>query len=261
MKRMKFSAQELYVMAATAGKGKMFGIPDGFAWTPDEEIPAARQRIKDALLDEEILAMDFDGKISVTPDYAELVNVYCDCKKCLTVNRQKAEGESEDVIFWQGNGKLYRAEVLEEDYVFSEIDDLSAEAELTQNNWSTISTAKDAEAVIPQIALTKAKRYGMQGDTEETLRILKQNGADDRLAAVLMDGLQEKAQYLGLLLMDIRSGKCEKTEKAWLNSRGVLFAMRTTVVNFRTCTVFTETDKDTALADEKELIDTFLGRE
>ena len=261
MKRMRFTAQELYVLAATAGKGKMYGIPDGFAWVPDEELQAARQQVSDALLEEDVLAMDFDGKLSVAADYQELVDVYCDCKKCLTVNRQSTDGKSEDLIFWQKDGNIYRAEIDEDWYAISNVSPFEAEASVVAENWPERTSQPSADVIIPQIALTKAKRYAMNGNTEEAHRILRQNGADDRTAAVLCDGLQERAQYVGLLLMDMRSGDCKKTESAFLSSRGINFVMGTTVVNFRTCTTFTECEGAEAQRQIKELVSAFLRTE
>lgn len=258
MKRMRFTAQELYVLAAAADKGKMYGIPDGFAWVPDEELQITRQQVSDALLEEDVLEMDFDGKLSLSGDYQELVGVYCDCQKCLTVNRQSTDGSSEDLIFWKKDGNIYRADIGEDWYTFSRISPVEAEASVTAEDWPERPPQSSADIVIPQIALTKAKRYAMNGNEEETLRILLQNGADDRTAAVICDGLQERAQYIGLLLMDMRSGNCEKTQSAFLSSRGITFAMDTTVVNFRTCTTFTEWEGKEVLGRIKELMSAFL---
>ena len=260
MNRMKFSAQELYVLAAAAKKEKMYGLPDGFSWMPEEEMPVAHRQIADALLDEGVLVMDFDGKTSVAAEYVEMVNVYCDCSKCLTLNRQKENGVSEDKIFWQYNERMYCAEAQEDDYVFHTVSGPEIQADLAQEKWTSVGAA-GMETVIPQIALTKAKRYAIKEKTEEALRILKQNGADNRTAAVLYDGLREKAQYLGLLLMDMSSGTCEKTEKAWLNGRGVIYSMGKTVVNLRTCTVFTEVEREAVSQDIEKLAAAFFRRE
>lgn len=261
MKRMRFTAQELYVLAETAGKSKMYGIPDGFAWVPGEELRAMRQQIGDALLEEDILEMDFDGKLNVAADYQELVGVYCDCQKCLTINRQSNDGRSEDMIFWQKDKNIYRAEIDEDWYAIGKVSPFEAEASVIAENWPERLSQPLAEVVIPQIALTKAKRYAMSGNTEEALRILRQNGADDRTAAVLCDGLREKAQFIGLLLMDMRSGNCEKTESAFLSSRGITFAMRTTIVNFRTCTTFAECEGTEAQRQIEENVTAFLRTE
>ena len=261
MRRMRFTAQELYVLAATAGKGKMYGIPDGFAWVPEEELQLMRQQVSDELLDEDILEMDFDDKLSISGDYQELIDVYCDCQKCLTVNRQNSEGRSEDLIFWQKDGDIYLAEIDEDWYTFNKISPQEAEASVAAESWPESTPQSSTSIEIPQIALTKAKRYAMNGNTEEALRILLQNGADDRAAVVLCDGLQEKAQYVGLLLMDMCSGNYEKTESAFLSSRRITFAMGTTVVNFRTCTTFTECEGAEVQRKIKELVTAFLRTE
>ena len=100
----------------------------------------------------------------------------------------------------------------------------------------------------------------MKNMDEDALRLLKQNGADDRTASVIYDGLQEKAQYLGLLLMEPSSDDCKKTEKAWLSSRGVLFAMRKAIVNYRTSVAFTEADAESVSVGIEELAAEFFGR-
>ncbi len=259
MKRMRFSAQELYVIAVTAGKDKMYGIPDDFSWMEDEDIPAARQQVSDSLMDEDIIGIDFDGKLSVSQDYEELAEIYCSCRKCLTVNRQAANGASEDLIFWQYGDKYYRAEETEDDYyVFSTVDDLEIKAELTKDTWPEGADGSN-ETAIPQVALKRAKRFVTHKETDQALRVLKQNGADERVAAILLDGLQEKAQYLGFLLMDLKSGECEEREKSWLSSRGVILSMSSTVVNYRTCTVFTETTKDEVSQEIGNIVSAFLG--
>ncbi len=261
MKRMKFTAQELYILAYAAGKNKMYGIPDGFAWLEDEEVPAARQQVVDTLLEEGVLNMDFDGKLLVSSEYLDLVGVYCDCSKCLTSNSQNADGSSEDLIFWQYRGAFFRAEIEEDLYFFSGCTALEAEESLTRREWPGSPSQPEKETVIPRIALTKAKRYAGKGTADDALRILVQNGADERTAAVLCDGLQEKAQYVGLLLMDMSSGKCEKTERAFLSSRGATYALCSTVVNFRTCTVFTECSGIDAKKEIFGTVGLFLGAE
>lgn len=261
MRRMRFTAQELYVMASAAGKRKMYGIPDGFAWMSEKELQLMRQQISDTLLEEGILEMDFDGKCSISEDYQKFIGVYCDCQKCLTVNRQSNEGKSEALIFFQKDGEFHRTEVDENWYVFSRISPLEVEASTIAENWLEKSLHSPADIVIPQIALTKAKRYAMSGNVEEAFRILKQNGADNREAAVLCDGLQERAQYVRLLLMDMSSGNCKENSIAFLSGRGIVFVMGIVVINFRTCATFTECDGAEMQRQIKEIVTTFLHTE
>ena len=257
MKRMRFNAQELYVLANISGKESMYGIPDGFERIPDEEVPSVRETIIGKLLDEGIITMDFDGNLTVAEDYRKLVSVYCDCQKCMTVNRSGDDGAAEDLIFWRFNGKTYRAEVLDDDLAFSLTADLEPETVLMQDEWRETPEREPSETIIPQIALSNAKRSAAEGKKDEALRVLRQNGADERTAAVLYDGLQGNAHYLGVLIMDLSTGGFEKTEKAWLSGRDMILALSTTVVNFRTCTVFTGIARETLLHGLKELASSF----
>ena len=257
MKRMRFNAQELYVLAALSGKKKMYGIPNGFEWLPDDEVNVVRQEVSDALLEEGILSMDFDGEISVSPDYRTLVNAFCDCKRCLTVNRQEPDGNFNDQIFWYYKGTITQATADEGSYFFSEVSPSEVKAELLNDEWKSTDFPAYVETIIPQIFLEKAKRYALK-NTEETLRILRQNNADERTAAILCDGLQCRAHYFRIILMDMSSGECVKSEKSWLESRGITVSMNTTIVNFRTCTKFVETEEKCVKAEIAEFVSLFL---
>ena len=261
MRRMKYTAQELYVLAAAAGKKTMYGIPDGFALLNDEEIPAARRQAEDILLDEGITAMDFDGRLNVSAEYMKLANICCDCEKCLTVNRQRTDGTAEDIIFWMYGGKLYQAEVVDDYYVFSDVEEATVRASAFGEKWHCGKTQGENRTVIPRVTLIKAKRYAAENKTEDAVRFLRQSGADDRTSAVIVDGLQERAEYLGLLLMEIEGTECKKTEKAWLNSRGVACAVANVVEDFRSCIAFSETTEEEINGEIRELTDMFLSRE
>lgn len=259
MKRLRFTAQELYILASCSDKKKMYGIPDGFAWLPDEEVAVARQLVCDTLQEEGILIMDFDGKISVAPDYQKLVCIYCDCQKCLTVNRQLVDGKAENLIFWCYDAHIFLAEAEEDYYCFREVTPTEVESQIFGEKWSCTEEHKNYEITIPQIALKKAKRFATKDDSENAIRILKQNSADERTAVILFDGLQEKAHFLRLLLMSLDLDHPEETEKAWLNSRRTIISIRQTVVNFRTCTCFTEVSEESVKQGVKEFVANFLS--
>lgn len=261
MRRMRFTAQELYLLAAYSEKKKMYGIPDGFAWLSVEEAASARQQVSDDLLNGGILSMDFDGKISVVPEYQELVSVYCDCMRCLTVNRQSSNGNAENLIYWNYNGQVFQAEADGDQYCFKEIKSTDVVAHIFAESWSSIDIHDDTQLIIPQIALKKAKRTVAKGDSENAKRILRQNGADERTATVLLDGLQEKANYLRLLLMSPNPDNCEEVEESWLNSRRITFSLHKTEVNFRTCTCFAEVSEIDVRQGVIEIVESFLMNE
>lgn len=258
MKRMRFTAQELYVMAAIAGKDKMFGIPDGFSGISEEELPAIRQQVFDSLLDEGVIRMNFEGRYSVSEQYSAMIMIYCDCTKCLTINRQSADGDTENMIYWQYNGDFFAAEV-DGNYYFLRKSSPAEVGQLSVYGFGSYTMdIQNGETIVPQIALKKAKRSIEEKDIENATRILKQNGADERVAAIVLDGLQEKAHYLRLLFIDTIDAGGKEIEKSWLSSRRVIISLRQAVVNYRSCVCFSEVTKKTVEQDVHGILENFL---
>ena len=263
MRQSSFSAQELICMAGLCEKKTIYGIPDGFAAVYEEDMPAAFQQVNDSLIKSRIAEMNFDGKVILHDEYRELIHVCCDCEKCLTVNIQRADRTAADYIFWQTERSLHMAEAVGNQYVFSRTDAAMIRMLTAEYSFSGNGAAESLELVIPQTELLKAKRQARGGNHDGAVRILRQNGADERLSHIIAEGLDEKAVYIGILYMDNRESSCRQTEIAYLNSQGAVFQLGQTVMNFRTCAVFREVDGADARQALSDLIDQFLdcGRE
>lgn len=259
MRRMRFQAQELYILAAIAGKEKMYGIPNGFAGTSQREEQTVRQIITDSMLEEGIINMDFNGNYSISEKYAAIAEIYCDCNKCMTVNKQLPDGKAENLIFWRDDAHLFLAEIEGDYYCLRECDTMEVEARVSGESWTGVEEYYNSVFTIPQIALKKAKRFAIKNDSDNAIRILKQNGADERAAVILFDGLQETAHYLRLRLLNLKPDYCEEVEKEWLNSRGVILSLHQTVVNYRTCTCFTEVSEKSVEQGVREILANYLA--
>lgn len=253
-----FTAQELICMARLRRKRKIYGIPDVFSAVPQEYRRTVMQNTYDTLLEKQIAVMDFDRKTTLSETYDTLVDFCCDCGKCLTVNNQRSALTNTSYIFWQWIGTYQMAEVVEDQYVFSQVDASAIKAFLADVRYHSQDTGTFLDAVIPQIALTRAKRACKSGNDEDAIRILRQNGAEERLARVITDGLHESACYIDLMYMDNRKGVCQKTEKTYLSSRGAAFSLGETVVNLRSCVRFTETDGGVVQSEISDLVNAFL---
>ena len=256
MKQSAFTAQELFCMAYLMRKPKMFGIPNVMGKEPEKTL----QSVIDNLITQQIAAMDMDGRVSLCEEYRALVDAISDCKKCLTINVQRENRNTQNMIFWLYNGQGMMAEVIGERYIFSAADEVMVRALVDGVLDSNACNKQVADTVIPHIQMVKAKRHCQNGELEAAIRLLRQNGADDEIACVLVDGLLEKANYLGALLMDMRSGECVKTKKAYLSSGGVLLTLNETVINLRSCIAFSGITTDDMRCEMKALVDSFLER-
>lgn len=256
MKQSCFSAQELICMAKLCGKKVIHGIPDGFAAISEEDMPVVFQQVYDVLIKKRIAELNFDGRMFLYDEYTELINICCDCDKCLTVNIQRTDHTASDYIFWHFHDTFHMAEVIEDSYVFSKIDAALIGPMISEPGFPCGNTVASSELVIPQTELLKAKRQCKGGSFDSAVRILRQNGADERLSHIIADGLGEKAAYIGLLYMDNREGG--QTEKAYLSSQGAAFELSQTIVNFRTCAVFKEVDGTNVKREISALVDLFL---
>lgn len=260
MNQQRFKALELIYLAALSGKEKIYGIPDAFAAIPPSQRKKASSEAEEQLLARQILTMDFDGKVCVSEGCRELIEFCCDCRKCLTINLQKADGTACSFIFWKKDKKLLVAEVIGEQYLLSFTSAETVRKILDELRWD-VSGEMPPKAEVPQTVLAKAKRLWASGKDDEMFRLLRQNGANEQMASIILDGLQEKAQYVGFLLMDNKKDICEKTEVAFLGSRGVVLALNQSIVNFRSCLVFKPVNAEAADKSLLSLAESFLQKE
>lgn len=235
----QFTSQELFCMAKIAHKKAMYGVPDGFEMLSEDEKPLAQAGVLDGLLAKQIVEMDMDGKTVLSdPSNQDMLAAICDCEACLTVNYQFGHDRAEDVVFWKTESGLLRADVIDGHFVF-----VSEDALGLKNYLSTISLSSGAfkgkkSVTIPQIALARAKRAVIDGKKDDAERALMQNGAGD-LADVILSGLEEKADYLGLLLMVNKPDEKAPQQAAFTGAEGILLSLSDAVLAYRNCTAFT----------------------
>lgn len=258
MVRQSYTAKELFCMAYIQNKQKMYGIPDGFGAMPREMRIAEIQRISDGLTDEGIIEMDMDGSVELNESCKAMLDYICECDMCLTLNVQKSPNGLQSYMFWQHNSSYMMAEVIGDRYLLSTADAFTIRG-LVEQAWDNDKESSIPDKIIvPQLALVKAKRRIGEEKTEDAFRILRQNGADEKAAQIILSGLSEKAGYLGVLLMDNHTGECKKQEYCYLFDNDVIFALSQQVLNFRTCAVFSGVDSKAVQETLTSAVDNFL---
>ena len=255
----QFTSRELFCMAQLCRKTAMYGIPDGFEMLPEEEIPQAKAAVLDDLLTKGITSMDMDGRTGLADaSYQALITAICDCEACLTVSYQSGQERSEDVVFWKTAAGYLRADVEDDRFVFVSEDAAGIRAYLATVTMRNRAAAEDRRSVtVPQVALSKAKRAVADGQEEDARRALRQNGADP-FTETILTGLQEKADYLGLLFLENTPDDNPPEKAAFLCANGVLLTLSETVLNYRDCTVFSACSESEAAARIKAFWDRFL---
>lgn len=256
MKSMSFTPQELYCMALIQNKTAMYGIPDRMGGSPQEKA----DEIIDAMLTHHLAQMDLDGNLSLTEPYAELVEHYCECGKCLTVTLQEPGRDTQSLIFWERSGRYLIAQCIYDRYVFTEVREDLLRALPEQIVPGGYCLRECPEAVIPNSQLQQAKRACARDDIADAVRLLRQNGAVETAALAIADGLRENACSVDLVLMDMTGGDCRKTEVGFLAAGNEMLALSSAVVNYRSCTVFTPSDTRQMRQAAAQLVARFLEK-
>ena len=224
----------------------------------EDEKPLAQAGVLDGLLAKQIVKMDIGGKTVLSdPSYQEMLAAICDCEACLTVNYQFGHDRAEDVVFWKTETGLLRADVIDEHFVFVSEDALGLKSYLSTISLSSGAFNGKKSATIPQIALAKAKRAVMDGKKDDARRTLLQNGAGD-LADVILSGLEENADYLGLLLM-VNKPDEKAQQVAFTGTEGILLALSDTILNYRNCTAFTSCSESDVTDQVQSYLEQFLA--
>jgi len=258
MIRQSYTARELFCMAYIHKMKKMYGIPDDFSSMPNDKRHAEIQRISDELIEKGSIEMDMDGSVELQEGCKMMIEFICKCDTCLTVNVQKSQDDLQSYIFWRCAGTYMMAEIIGERYFLSYVDAQTVRTQLEQLWAVDREVIIPEEVIIPQLALIKAKRLGSEGDVENALRILRQNGADDIASQVIMNALIGKAGYMGILLVDNRSGECHMQETCFLVDKGLIYELGSKVVKYRTCAVLSGVEAAAVQNKFSIVVDGFL---
>lgn len=85
MDKIILSSQEIMCLCAALGTDKVFGIADGFADVPINEISAKVQETTDGLMEKGLVEMDFTGNTKISSEAKKLMSVIGNSKNMLTV--------------------------------------------------------------------------------------------------------------------------------------------------------------------------------
>ena len=252
-----FSAQELLCMAYFADYEYICGIPDIFSVVPEEEAVRLFDETAEKLLSDGVLEMDFDGEVSLCEPYWEVMQMCCACDRCLTVNRQFGEDSGQTQIFWILDGVCWMAEACNQKYLFSVADFPMMTADIGWNSENLIAVP---EMTIVDAFLFKAKRQLLEGNEENCQRTLYQNGASKELAAVLMDGYKNQAEFLELSLFTFEEDELVEITVSFLGGHGISLEMIPKQEGFRDCTAFIPRDNKEINDGIRRLCALFLGK-
>lgn len=252
--RKSFSAQELYVMAYWSKQPKLYGVQDAFANMNPADRKIAMQLVCDQLVLDAVMEMDFDGNYFVSTAYAEIIRFLCECRKCLVIFQQKTADTKEQYVCWEKDDQFLQAEQIGQRYFFSKWDFTCALEKSKGILRSGINLGK--QAVIPRVVLNKSKRRCAEGYHDDAVRLLRQNGADKRLAEVIVDGLCGNTHSFTGLLLYADSEENVNRELTFFSAGGTTLSVSKTILNLRTSLLFAEVSKEHAETSiEKLLLD------
>lgn len=255
----RFSPRQLLCMAGIIGKDSLFGIENDFSRLSIEELPAVFQEQMLALVEQGAAAMDMDGRFSLRSESLEIIQFVCECDQCMSLTVDGPGTTGNRILFWRRGNRFLMGEQINGYYVFSKADAAMVRGCAPTVDWAGMGNQVFAETVLPRLALTKALRFCRKEQRGEAWRILRQNGADAVSANVIVDCLRENANYISLGHMIRRGEQLESYEKKYLSGRGIAIALSETIVNLRSCVVFSCVELSTVRAEITTMIDSFLA--
>lgn len=256
MRQYSFTASELYCMAYIMNKTKVYGVADDIG----SDIEMSIHKIIDTLVEKGIAIIDIDGCVSVANDYREIVDFVSNCQNCITINAQKNTGASQSIIIWKYNSRYLMAELDSDRYIMVSMDEYTLKSLIQSMLPMSDYEAQVEDVIIPLMELIKGKRMCNDEAQSDIGRILKQNGvADVRISKLIADGLMERADYLGILHMDMNIGECQKEEVAFLFDRNAIFEINQLVVNFHTSVCFSTRTAKQVEKKVLSIVDAFIN--
>lgn len=114
---------------------------------------------------------DFTGEIQLCHGIRELVDVCASCSRYLTVNRRSADGNRNRTI-WKAGTQYWYADRKQQTLHFSKLRSEDLRDKLLTDAIHIPELAGEAQAIVPQMLLIKAKRFQAKRDAEGAAQLL-----------------------------------------------------------------------------------------
>jgi len=206
---LELTARELLYAASQLGAQTFFGLPDPFFGLDENEIKQELVEIQLSLSEKGYATVGFDDVFTLKPDASEIISVCAHCDRYITADFDYPDGRQERLLFYFLDDKVVELIPLDNSVTLRLID----LADVPGRIWEGMEWPVDGEeeplpndmaGSIPCVALTEAESL-LESDLPGAIALLKNQGCSDRLAEVLLDGLQRKVGYFTVCFADMKA--------------------------------------------------------
>lgn len=262
MNKQKFTAIEIYCMAYLSGAEKMYGVYNYI----DEELSEEKGRALfieglNDLYEQGVVEMSMDGLYSLNPSYEELVDMICECDKCLTLVRQQRNEDAAVYVFWRKNQSVFRADVTGENFVIARSDSEDVRMRCQPDVHPNINKKISGTTVLSQLSISQAQTAVERKKPDQAVRILRSNGAEKYMAEVLTEALEKNADYYRMVLMVNQDNTTTETAANKLICSGEAFTMENTRLGSRSAIAYIPVSEAEKNREIMSMIEEFLADE
>lgn len=204
MNEIVLSSQEIMCLCAAAGIDKVFGITDGFADVPKQELAAKVQETTDGLAEKGFVEMDFNGNSKLSAEAVRLISSIGNCENTLTVQMCIGEEIAKAYVFYKSKNSVLCSEILQGKYRLSIVS-----SEETLSLLSDFFNVKECEAECKYSAEVDVKTFGKasKADYVTAKSILSDMGLDNTVSDVLAKSFASKADSFSAVAVPLVPGE------------------------------------------------------
>lgn len=244
----QLTPQEILFLAKKLNKKSVFGIPAG---SETQEQSSGL----DSLLGKSYLELEFTGEMELCPGLEALVDACASCGRYLTLSSRSGHGTQSKTI-WKNGTQYWCADRNQQTLFFREVKPEELYDQLLSDAIQIPETTGEAQAVVPQMLLIKAKRFQEKADAEGAAQLLIKNHVPDELAYAIARGLMEQGQFYSAVLAD-RVGNTRSL--CVIVPERIALVYEPTVVDFQTCVRFTQIDRSAFETQLQSIWDAFTA--
>ena len=244
----QLTPQELLFLAKKLNKKSVFGIPAG-SETQEQSSGV------DSLLKKGYLELDFSGEMELRPGLETLVDACASCSRYLTLSGRSGHGAQSKTI-WKNGTEYWGADRDQQTLLFREVKPEELYDQILTDAIQIPEMAGEAQAVVPQMLLIKAKRFQAKADAEGAAQLLVKNNVPDELAHTIACGLMEQGQFYSAVLAD-QAGNTRSL--CVIMPENIALSYEPAVVDFQTCVRFAQIGQSTFGTQLRSILDAFTA--
>lgn len=200
MENLILDSKEIMYLCALLGANEVYGIDDGFAFISKDKLSQAVSETADSLMRKGCLEMDFDGNNTVQSDTSDIIKTIAYSQSHLILYSLCSGLQENPCVFYRNGNSIVKSEFKNNTFEIAKITAEGMKTEINSRFSECRSQNSNESYRVHGDVFEKARELAVDGKSEESAKLLCENGIDGQSAKLIVNGYMQKSDFVSAVV-------------------------------------------------------------